>query len=367
MGKIVKIVLAVTNDLETDQRMHRICNSLYSMGYDVTLVGRKRSFSSKMVQENYNKERLSLFFTKGMLFYLEYNLRLLLYLYKHKPSVVVSNDLDTLLASFILTKLVKTKLVYDSHELFTEVPELIGRKFKKKLWEKLESYILPKLSNSYTVCNSIAQIYNNKYGISMNSIRNLPLKKEYLPANDLHKEKHIIIYQGALNLGRGIELMITAMQFLDNCKLMIIGDGDVTEQLKELSKSLNLQFKIEFIGKIPLSQLHQYTSRASLGLSLEEDLGLSYHYALPNKLFDYIQAQIPVIVSDLPEMKAIVEKYNVGLVLKTREARTLAKEIKRVFSLRESTNLKNNLKIAASELCWENEEQKLKHIFKNLV
>ena len=124
-------------------------------------------------------------------------------------------------------------------------------------------------------------------------------------------------------MGRGIELMIHSMVYLPSVyQLMIVGGGDVEASLKELAVNLGVANRIEFTGKLTpetLAGQHGITAKAMLGLSLEEDLGLNYRYALPNKLFDYLQARVPVLVSDLPEMRKIVEKYKVGEVLSAHE------------------------------------------------
>lgn len=362
-----QVVVSVTNDLVTDQRVHKVCTTLSTMDFDVVLIGRKLS-NSLAISRNYKTVRMKLLFNKGFLFYAEYNIRLFCKLFFIKKDILLSNDLDTLLPNFLISKIFNKKLVYDSHELFTEVPELVGRPKTQFIWKKIEKFILPKLKNCYTVSDSIANYYKKIYRSKFEVIRNVPYgikdySKSHFPFNTVGKK--IILYQGSVNLGRGIDLMVDAMEFLKNTIFIIIGEGDVLQEIKQKVNELRLKEKVKFLGKIPLIQLHQLTPLADLGISLEEDRGLNYKFALPNKLFDYIQAGVPVLVSDLPEMRMIVEKYNIGLILYDRSPKNLAKLITEMF-YKEKISWQNSLDVANKELNWEKESVKLKTIFSNL-
>ena len=362
-----KIILAVTNDLVSDQRVHKVAMSLLEMGYSVKLVGRVLSKSLPITERKYSTKRFSLPFIKGPGFYTCYNVRLFFFLLFSRFNVVVANDLDTLPACFLAAKIRYKKLVYDSHEYFTEVPELIHRKNVQRIWLKIEKFILPKIKHSYTVCESIANIYKKKYGIDMKVVRNIPEKNYNLQTNNSDLKptlKKVIIYQGALNKGRGIESVIEAMQYIENTIFWIIGDGDIREELKKLVFKYNVSEKVLFVGKVPFESLQRYTKQAHLGISLEEPESLNYYYALPNKLFDYLHAGVPVLVSDLPEMKKIVEQYKPGEICKSREPQKLAVQIQRMLTdetLRE--HWQKNIEIAKQELTWENEKKVLLEVY----
>jgi glycosyltransferase involved in cell wall biosynthesis len=276
---VKRIILAVTNDLHTDQRMHRVAQSLGKLGATVTLVGRLLPYSTPLTARSYKTFRLKLLFKKGFLFYANYNLRLFFYLLFSKADIIVSNDLDTLAACFTAAKIKGTTIVYDSHEYFTEVPELLNRKFVLSIWLLIEKLFLPHIKFSYTVNESLAHIYAQKYKISMEVVRNLPLKSYN---NNVSKAlnfpgKKIILYQGSLNIGRGLDMAIDAMQYIESAVLVIIGEGDISNQLRQRSLDLNLNAKVTFTGRIPLDQLYPYTCSAYLGLSLEENAGLNYY------------------------------------------------------------------------------------------
>src|SRR2546421_4371576 len=144
------VIISVTTDLVTDQRVHRAAITLHKKGMKVTLIGRKKRNSENVIRE-YKTVRFKLWWEKGAMFYASYNFRLFFYLLFHKADVLVSNDLDTLLPNFLISKIKKAELFYDSHEYFTEVPELVNRKGIQKIWKMIEQFIFPKLKHVYTV------------------------------------------------------------------------------------------------------------------------------------------------------------------------------------------------------------------------
>jgi glycosyltransferase involved in cell wall biosynthesis len=357
-----KIIVSVSNDLSTDQRVAKVCNTLNNAGYEILLIGRKLP-NSKEVTSIYKTKRIQLFFNNGFLFYAEFNIRLFFVILFLKKDILLSNDLDTLLPNYLISIFQKKKIIYDSHELFSEIPELVHRPFVKKCWTSLENWILPKLKNTYTVCASIANYYDEKYETNFTTILNLPtqkkLKKGSLPFST--DGKKIILYQGAINIGRGLELMIETMQYLPNYIFIIIGTGDIIHQLKKEVARKKMNDNLFFLGKISPNELHKITPLASLGISIEEDLGLNYRFALPNKIFDYMQAEVPILVSNLPEMKQIVLKHNVGEIVLERTPQKLANQIKELTGKDFSTELK----VAKKILIWENQEKKLLKLFEN--
>jgi glycosyltransferase involved in cell wall biosynthesis len=327
------------------------------------------------VEREYQTRRMKLVFQKCPLFYFEFNLRLFFLLLKSKVIVFVSNDLDTLPANFFAAKIKRKPLVYDSHEYFTEVPELIGRPVVRNIWIWLEKLLVPKVDAAYTVCESIAEVYRDLYKVDFKVVRNLPVcsatEKNTDPMTSVHRINNsakIILYQGALNLGRGIEAAIRAMQYVEGAELWLAGDGDLTDQLKQLVSESGLNSKVKFLGRLPIRELQKVTRQADLGISLEEDLGLNYRFTLPNKLFDYIQAGVPVLVSNLPEMRKIVEEYQIGTIAETHQRKELAELFRIVLNDQEKNEFwKQNLELAAKELCWENEEETLNQIYQRYL
>lgn len=362
-----KIIISATNDLSGDQRVYKTASTLFKLGFDIICVGRKLNNSSKINFE-YKTKRFKLLFNKGFLFYAEYNFRLFIFLIFSKADMYLANDLDTLVANFLASKIKKKKLIYDSHEYFTEVPELINRKFVKRIWEIIEKFTLPKIKYSYTVCESIAGIYNKKYGIDMKVVRNIPL------CDNNHKsikfEKNVtknktIIYQGALNIGRGLEQFVEAMLYTKGMEFLIIGDGDIKNKLEMKVKNLNLEQKVFFKGKLQFNELYKYTVNADLGISIEENIGLNYYYALPNKIFDYIKAETPIFASRLPEIEKIILKYEIGEFIENHNPKHLAEKLTMLLNSKEKLKFySENTKKAKKELCWEKEFLLILDLFK---
>lgn len=354
----------MTNDLSTDQRVDKICNTLLELKFDVLLVGRVLPHSKK-VTRSYQTKRFNLWFNKGPLFYANYNIKLFFFLLFNKSDALWSNDLDTLWANYIVSKWKNKKLVFDSHEYFTEVPELVNRPKVQWFWKRIERNILPKLKHVLTVSSSIAELYKKEYKIDVKLLRNVPaLNKHIVDVENIKVEgKRIIIYQGAINVNRGIEYMVKAMKNLENTYLYIAGYGDISDEIQQLIIALKLEDKVKMLGEIPLEKLHGYTQQADLGLSLEEDMGLNYRFALPNKLFNYIQAELPVLVSYLPEMKSLVHHYQLGESIEKHDPKHIAEKINSMLNDKQQMNIwKENAKKAALELNWEQE----KHVIANL-
>lgn len=373
--KSKKIIVSVINDLVTDQRVIKVCYSLHKMGFTIFLIGRRLPKSLDIPTEwPFDVKRMNLFFNKGPLFYLEYNIRLFFVLLFAKADVLLANDLDTLAANYCASAFKKCKLVYDSHEHFTEVPELQNAPFKKLFWRWIEKSIVPELQYAYTVNESLAKIFTEKHKTLFNIIRNVPPKNTTTITASREKlelpiDKNIIILQGSgINIHRGAEELVDAMQYVNNTLLLIIGGGDVLDSLKFKVGSLKLEEKVRFISKLPYLELLQYTQSADLGISLDKDICLNYKYSLPNKFFDYIQAKIPVLTSNLIELRKIIEKYNIGMCVNNVEPKEIANAINYIFDNKQLlAQWKENCKKAADELCWENEEPKLIEIYKKVI
>ena len=358
-----RIFVSVTNDMTNDQRVNRVCNTLYDMGFDVVVLCRRLKSSAELECRNYQVKRFRLLFNRGMLFYACFNMRLFFYLLFHSCDALLSNDLDTLLANALVSKLKRRKLYYDTHELFTEVPELQGAGFKKKVWLWIERHCIHRPVATYTVCKSIANYYNEKYGLDMKVVRNLPTAKDMTP---YYNRENILLYQGALNMGRGIELLIEMMQHFPDYKLYVAGKGYMDAQLKELTAILNLTGNVVFTGNLRFDDLHKLTSRAKIGFSVEQGTSLNYKYALPNKVFDYIQAGTPVICSNLPEMRAVVDEYGVGEVFAEHDAESLAKLVKNMLSNQDKLlECHKKCEVASKILNWENEQKVLREIYES--
>jgi glycosyltransferase involved in cell wall biosynthesis len=271
----------------------------------------------------------------------------------------LSNDTDTLPANYLASVIRRKPLVFDAHELFPEVPEVTNRPYVKMVWTKIEDLLFPRLRHAYTVCQSIADIYRQKYNLNMQVVRNIPTKKQPYSQDQLaikKERKKIILYQGAVNTGRGLEWMIDAMPYLDDFVFYVIGDGDLLTELKENVCRRNLTDKVIFIGRVPFEQLSAYTACADIGINLLENKGLNYYYSLPNRIFDYMRENVPVLSSDFPEIRKIVAHYGIGTLIDDYSPQFIAKTITEMT--KQEKNI-DGFAAANAELTWENESVRL--------
>ena len=367
-----RAIVSVINDLVTDQRVNKSCLALQKAGYEGRVVGRKQRKSPLMDERSYATHRMKLLFEKGPLFYAEYNVRLFFFLLFHRVNLLLSNDLDTILPNYFIARLKGIKMIFDSHEYFTETPELVNRPKVQRVWKRIEGFVVPKLDEMITVCDSIADLFREKYGVKVHVIRNIPPRKALPSKGDkvalgLPVDKHLLVLQGSgINIQRGAEELVEAMTQLDDCFLMIIGGGDVLPILNQMVEELHIIDRVRFFPRMPYRQMMAYTQLAELGFCLDKDTNLNYRYSLPNKLFDFIQAGVPIVASHLTEIEKIVRQYNLGLFIESHEPRTIATTIREALSDEgRRMQWKQNLSVAAQDLCWENEEQKLLEIYRH--
>lgn len=356
-----KIIVSAISDLVTDQRVQKECNTLHKIGYEVLLLGRKSNRNFLLNQLPYKTIRFHNLFKRGPLMYLMFNLQLFFYLFFQRADILWANDLDTLLPNYIIARFKKIKLVYDSHEYFTES---VYKKSSRKVWGKLESYVFPRLKNVITVNDSIKKVYEEKFGIPVSVIRNVPVqrpKKESDKNIVLLRDKKILIIQGmGLNENRGAEEAVEMMQFLpEDFILYFIGSGTILNKLKQMVADLKLESKVIFVDALPYEQMMEYTKQSFLGLIFEKiDVSNEHRFSLPNKFFDYLHAGIPVLSSKAPEIKKIIEKYDVGDFICSFDPKEIAEKI--ISILKEEKTYqrwKMNTVKASAELNWENEEK----------
>lgn len=338
--------MAVTNDMSADRRVARHAATLRDAGYVVKILCRDKQYRHE----------------KGWRFYAEYNMELRRRLLLLKPDAVWANDTDTLLGCYMAARRLHCPLVLDAHELFPEVPEIQYKPLVRWVWRTLERWLMPCCAARITVCQSIANYYKEKYGLDFTVIRNIPERPNY-PENTIVPEMPVLLYQGSVNLGRGVDWAIDALEYLPQCRLTVAGKGDLLEQMKAYAASKPWADRITFLGHVPPEELPALTKQASVGLVMLEDIRLSYHYALPNRIGDFVAAGVPMVVSDLPEMASVIRRYGVGEVIDRlhgadgkAQARALAEAVKRVLA-REWNEA--DFAEARKDMDWNKEKQKL--------
>lgn len=363
-----KITVSVISELTTDQRVIRICTTLQEMGFETKVIA--RSFSDSLPLEDYvfKTKRIRCYFRKGIMQFAEFNLKLFFQLLFSKTDYFLSNDLDTLVPNYLVSILRKKQLFYDTHEYYTGVPELKASPLKKRIWKFFENWIFPKLKVVYTVNDSVKNIYQKEYGNDIKVVRNLPA---YQPVNpnalpEYWKNKIILLMQGTgINTNRGGLQLLEAIRFLpEKYYLIYIGSGNLWSTIAEKRVEWNLESRVEMIEKLPPRQLKQYTPLAHLGFTLDGFDDINFLFNLPNKVFDYIHSGVPVIATAIPEVKNILEHYRCGVCCQSQNPKEIAEIIQKVMNDPGTYDqLRRNAAIAAKELHWDNEKQKLISIY----
>jgi len=365
----MKIAVLVSNDLSHDQRVRKQCDVLIGLGHELTLVGRMMKGSIDF-ERPYTIKRFRLPFNGGMLFYAALNVRLFFFLLFHPCEGILCNDLDTLPAGYLVARLRKKKLVYDSHEYFTESAGLTGRPFPTKAWTIIEEWIFPKLKTVYTVNASFAERYNKKYNKAIGVVRNIPPMRKNemgLTKSDLGlpEDKKVVLLQGAyIDIDRGAKELAQAVAQMEGVLLLVIGAGAEWEWVNDFSKTDAANKRVIVHPKMPYEQLARYTQVADVGCSLDKPIHGNYIFSLPNKLFDYIQARVPVLASDLVELRKIIDAYHVGQVVEEVSIEGIKNGLTTLLS-KPKSDWNSALKIAAEELNWERESAILSGILKD--
>ena len=364
--------MAVSNDLLTDQRVARHIAVLRDAGCEVVTVCRTD---------------IPVRYRRGWRFYAAFNWRLWRRIRREVRSdrcdVVWANDTDTLLGCWMAVRKRRVdsgerrvKLVMDAHELFPEVPEIVDKPVVKWVWRTIEKWLMPQCDALITVCQSIADYYKDKYGVEMTVVRNLQDCGCQCASARQQDEAvgsragYVLLYAGKVNVGRGVDWAIDALEWLPECRLVVAGDGDLLEEMKAYAAQKVWADRVEFTGRLMPEEMAALTAKADVGLVMLEDRGLSYHYALPNRVGAFVQAGVPMVVSDLPEMARVVRTYGVGAVIEGKKgsertnAEALVEAVKRVLA-REWKE--EDFAAARQNMDWNKEKVKLLECLKAIT
>jgi glycosyltransferase involved in cell wall biosynthesis len=380
-GKLV--IVTVISDLVTDSRVHRTCQTLHENGYRVLLIGSLKKGSLELKSRDYQTDRLKTWFKSSALFYIEFNFRLFLRVFRIPADIYLGNDLDVMPATLGVARLRKKPIVYDSHEYFLGMAGMDQKPLRRSIWKFIETRVFANLKYTYTVSESIRNIYRRDYQKKLKVVRNTPLLHGGVPVftEEEHQRirsiearipdvKNLLLLQGAgLNESRGVEEMAYAMIFLDvsSFHLLIIGGGDVFKKLEKIIEQNQLTKKITLIQKMPFTVLGHFTRKAKLGISIDKPSVPNHKYSLPNKFFEYLHAGVPVLSSRLTELERIIKQYDVGGFIEDHQPEHIAEKIKEIFADPGLLDRwKQNTCLARQELNWENESKIVLDIFKQV-
>jgi len=373
-----KVVSIVLNNFKNDSRVLKENISLQNAGYDVQVValwenGVKEQeivqnipvYRVKLKSKDWSKNRLV-----QLIKYFEFIYKVSR-LYKN-TDIVHCNDLNALPIGVVIKKFLNknVKIVYDAHEYEINDKPNEGQ-YSIKIKYFIEKFLIKYTNKVITVSEAIANEYVRLYNIPKPLlVLNTPLYKR-IEKKDLFREKFnitkeqtIFLYQGGLSSGRGIEILLDTFKMVDDEKSVIVfmGYGPLEDIVKQASNKFE---NIYFHEAVSPDILLDYTSSADFGISTIEDSCLSYRYSLPNKMFEYLMAELPVIVSNLPEMKKIVQKYKVGIVAKENSLKGLSEAIKKATKL-DKKDLKANIQKVKEIYNWEKQEKVLLKMYEGL-
>lgn len=244
-------------------------------------------------------------------------------IYKFNFKIFWAADLFSLPVCKYLNRKKNIKIIYDSREIYSKVSTLANSNFKQKILTLIEKHFIKKISVLVTSgemdSEYLKKIYNLK--IPIFEIKNFPKFKEFAKSNlirehfNIPNDKIILLYQGVLLDGRGLIPIMKAIQNVDKYILVILGEGNFKSELEKNIKQLKIEEKVKFAGNIIYDDLHEWTCSADIGLCNIEPISFSYELALPNKLFEYILAELPLLVTDLPALRKVVDSTGCGVVI----------------------------------------------------
>lgn len=382
------VCMLLNGPIKNDHRVIKMINTLskkarIDLYYINGKSADKKLFNKNISLFSYNiKETIKRKIVKHTLFCYEFNFMIKEAVNQKKSyKYIWANDLPTLYPAYKISRKLSSQLIYDSHEIYLETLNQFfhnnGNTFKQSVFRvilklmKVHGLNIEKKCSSntqafITVNDSLKEYFIEKYKLdNCISIMNFPNSKFTKSTSiDFRKKFNwssstlLLIYQGTINKGRGLDILIETMSIAPKYyKLIIIGDGTMKNYLKERTINLNIVDKVKFINQVPINELSSYSSGADIGINLLENYNLSKKLASPNKLFEYIHSGIPVLCSDSIENKKITSKFKIGELTTIHKSKIIA-AIKKI----ENNGLKyyeKSLKEASTIFEWENQEKKI--------
>lgn len=357
------IVLTITSDPNYDQRMIRICTSLHEAGYQVTLIGRERPISKPLIPRPFQQIRIKQRIDTGKLFYLTYNLKLLIKLLFLKADAFCAIDLDTILPVYYASRIRRMPRVYDAHELFCDLEEVVSRPKTQKMWRWIERHTVPNFPFGYTVNESYVREYKKMYGVAYAIVRNAAVLR---PLTQPAPKENIVLYQGAVNHGRCFDQLIPAMRHV-NGVLWIVGEGNYKTEAEALVKAHGLEEKVIFKGYVPPAELPAITRQAKVGITLFVATSLSNKLSLANRFFDYLHAGVPQLGVRYPEYENINREFEVAALIDEVTPETVAGALQHLLEDEVYyKRLADNCLKAREVYNWQAEEQRLLGVYQKL-
>jgi len=370
----MKILHITINPIRLERRILNQVRSALARSYHIMLMALSTNKDEKSDTEEYQYIPIYTGFHRGgALKFLHYNLKVFLKGIRLYPTIIHAHDLWILPAAMLLSIYKKVPLIYDAHEYYQGLEIFTKRKIRKKIWAITEKLCMLAVNALITVSEPLAQLYRNEFNTlcPVHVIRNLPEYEVPDPelANILERpeKEKIILYHGHFKPGRGLKNLILAVKEIENTRLYMIGGGELEKNLRQITSQNVLGDRVIFMDYLPLQQLISTAAQADIGVALFEPTSLNYSYALPNKFFEYIMARLPVLASNIETFKSYISKYDVGKTVNPENISDISKRLREMLS--EDSSLEKwsrNAELAANELNWNNESQKMIAIYEKL-
>jgi glycosyltransferase involved in cell wall biosynthesis len=296
--------------------------------------------------------------------YFQYWASLFFFLLFRKADILCAIDLDTILPVYYVSKLRRKKRVYDAHEIFTDLKEVISRPAVHKMWTWIANHTVPNFPTGYTIGEAYAEDFKKRYGVNYGIVRNATILR---PLQIPDKKERFILYQGAVNVGRCFEQLIPAMQQV-NARLVVCGEGNFYAQAVALTKQYRLEDKVDFKGYVPPGKLVEYTVMAYIGITLFEDTSLSNRLSMANRFFDYMHSGVPQLCNKYPEYEHVNQRFEIASLIEHTDPQSIADALNELLTDEAYYNrLQQNCLAARQQYCWQEEEKTLLAIYKKLT
>lgn len=297
---------------------------------------------------------------------------LLWHIVRYRADVVHSHDVNTLPTAWLAARLGRSRLVYDAHEISTSRE---GYDSFRRLVGMVEKHLMPKADGNITTTDARAKYFARAYGVARPTVlQNRPRLTPCQASDRIRQELGlanpwpIIVYQGGLQQGRGLEKLVRTAAHVPDAYFVFIGGGRLTQGLIQLSEAMGLNDRVHFIPTVALAELPSYTASADIGVQPIENTCLNHYTTDSNKLFEYLIAGLPVVATDFPEIRRIVRGYDVGLLVPANDPPALARALNRLLddaALRKHYAL--NASVTAGLLNWEEQEYRLVSLYSQVL
>jgi glycosyltransferase involved in cell wall biosynthesis len=372
------VLIVASSDPRYDSRSSKYLSCLLEAGLNARVIGISSDGTS---DESDSLTRIPVTRRAGKRFFLQFYQRIISEVRKSPAKVVIAGDLFSLPPSIInkrrfsrkglaqAKKDFAVKLIYDSKELYEELPSLKLKRSSFLFWNFVERASIKYIDQVLTVNKSIADILESKWHLPTTVIMNVADVACVPAIGGRSLDKVMLVFSGGLQDGRGLHNLIRLLTLLpDRYELRFVGEGGLRTELENLAASLNLSSRVHFTGRVKNTEVIEELSKATLGIYLMENSGLCHYLALPNKLFQFISARLPVIVPTFPEMEKIVSQFEIGAAVDPANIDAVASKVLELTSSRENyLRLVENCEKAANVLNWKVEKEKFLEVIRRLV